>query len=57
MELKPCPFCGGPAEVEVPTSAGSWFLAGCQRCSANTEGNSRARAIKTWNRRVSDGNA
>ncbi len=53
-KLKPCPFCGGPAEVEGPSFAGDLFHVRCQRFTADTEENSRARAIKTWNRRVSE---
>lgn len=42
-KLKPCPFCGGEAEVgQVEHSAGmdgyftNWFIR-CQKCGANIE--------------------
>jgi len=52
-ELKPCPFCGGEAEIdEFP------FSIFCMSCFAETKGcQSVKEAIEAWNRRVSDVNS
>ena len=51
-ELKPCPFCGGPAEVHQ-LRKGEWYVT-CQSdsCPVNPETNtfdSEAEAIEAWN--------
>lgn len=68
-ELKPCPFCGSPAEVERGNDHhGSWFNLGCSRhwgknladqCIAGrlwyTESEkTEEEAIANWNKRTPD---
>ena len=57
-ELKPCPFCGGQADValmEHPYESGRWFAA-CNDCSAFAENaDTRDGAVANWNRRKSKG--
>ena len=49
IELKPCPFCGGEAEIQGE----DYFWSECKYCSAETMGNwDVAEAIEAWNRRV-----
>ena len=48
-ELKPCPFCGGEAEIIV---VASYYKVRCSRCSGSaTIATDRAAAIGFWNRR------
>lgn len=51
-ELKPCPFCGGEASVEIKW--GNWFLVRCNNCPCDL-GRSwfpkKRQAIEAWNRR------
>lgn len=48
--LKPCPFCGGEAEVRMFTS--TMIFVQCQSCLAGTSGfDSEHEAVKVWNRR------
>ena len=56
MKLKPCPFCGGPAEI-YNNGGGEWDIR-CSRdveCpiepSATFEGCSKKTVIKAWNTR------
>lgn len=50
-ELKPCPFCGGKAELV--SSIESWVR--CKDCGAMTKMKAcDAGAIEEWNRRVND---
>ena len=51
-ELKPCPFCGGKARLDIDLE---WYYVYCTKCQAQVEGDWRAEAIKMWNRRVEDG--
>ncbi len=51
-ELKPCPFCGGKAEVRMfsPTV----MIVQCKSCLATTFAfDSEHEAVKSWNRRYS----
>ena len=57
-ELKPCPFCGGEAEIR------RWHVFGrkchvtvqCKKCKANSgDWHNKKRAIDGWNRRTNDG--
>lgn len=58
MELKPCPFCGGKAEI-VRTE--NWekfrFYATCLDCGVETPRTARTvtEAAKKWNRRADNG--
>lgn len=52
IELKPCPFCGGKAEVTV--FLGNYMVA-CTACPASIfpcKGMTKDEAVKTWNRRA-----
>ena len=54
-ELKPCPFCGGEAEVQNDWSdIGKYYWVACTECSANTKDYeyNQDEAIETWNRRA-----
>lgn len=49
-ELKPCPFCGGEAEVRMFTA--TLIFVQCKNCLAgSTAFNSEDEAVKVWNRR------
>lgn len=60
MELKPCPFCGGKADL-------SWYMLpkeecviSCFACSLRFGrylGLNKKEAIEAWNRRADDGKA
>ncbi|MBR2208098.1 MAG: Lar family restriction alleviation protein [Synergistaceae bacterium] len=58
-ELKPCPFCGG--EAEVCADENEEYFVSCTKCTAlfgyctDTWGEyeTEAAAIEAWNRRVS----
>jgi Lar family restriction alleviation protein len=55
--LKPCPFCGGEADIEeIPGSPFTnepytWGV-GCKTCNIGWYEESKERAIEAWNRRV-----
>lgn len=54
IKLKPCPFCGGPAEI-VNTGNGvlNIYFAGCLWCGVRTECEyNEDIAADVWNRRV-----
>ena len=52
-ELKPCPFCGGEAEVYTDEDdTQEWFYVRCSDCWAQTDGNdTEIGAIDAWNQR------
>lgn len=50
MELLPCPFCGGEAELYVNDARNDCCVA-CNICSVVTDIYSREEAIANWNRR------
>lgn len=65
-KLKPCPFCGGPADLRSYTDAGgrkSWTVR-CRNLCVVTCGHRdergrwrptlRKEVIETWNRRIDD---
>lgn len=63
-ELKPCPFCGGEAELREEQSVANrtLFYVSCENddCrviveTRNSVSATRWGAIEAWNRRVSDG--
>ena len=56
-ELKPCPFCGGKAQIEknedfVDVSCKDMFCRGWTSC---LEYKTKQQAIEAWNRRAEDG--
>ena len=61
-ELKPCPFCGGNAEIREHTRIAkqkryTYFRVGCEDCGLRFPKFSEtiADAIEAWNRRCNDG--
>ena len=61
-ELKPCPFCGGKAFMEViephehfiadlPDYGGGAFIE-CTNCTCSMSAKTEEKAIEAWNRRV-----
>lgn len=48
--LKPCPFCGGQAEM-VNGGPGNWY-ARCIQCKATGDDGSHGTAMSRWNRRA-----
>lgn len=62
IELKPCPFCGGEAEIVAHLSG--WYVTAKHRISCPMYGmelpdcdcyNSEYNVIDCWNRRATDG--
>jgi Lar family restriction alleviation protein len=64
-ELKPCPFCGGEAELHhkiEPLCIDAYSYVYCTKCGVTTEAfpksfdhSSDEKAIEAWNRRAEDG--
>lgn len=63
-ELKPCPFCGGKAVIEViephrhiickmPVYKGGAFIE-CTECGCAISGETETEATEKWNRRMND---
>ena len=63
-ELKPCPFCGGKAVIEViqphrhiickmPVYKGGAFIE-CTECGCAISGETETEATEKWNRRLND---
>ena len=51
-DLKPCPFCGGIAEL-IENVDEDYFFVWCQTCEAETLGcEKKDDAVRAWNRRV-----
>lgn len=56
IELKPCPFCGGVAEVVVDSETEMLFIIQCTECKAQTTGYENLYSAEyDWNRRVENG--
>lgn len=58
-ELKPCPFCGGEADVKIVTRhiKNNLIVIKCDLCGASTKTFSDKKpekACMAWNRRVSN---
>ena len=59
-ELKPCPFCGAPAEYtqysyDHPSAPCTYHLVRCTECCAKVETTTTAAdAMEQWNRRVEE---
>ena len=59
-ELKPCPFCGGHANIVTVTRhiKNNLIVVKCDLCGASTKTfseNKEETATFAWNRRVNDG--
>lgn len=50
MTLKPCPFCGGEAQVERYGTARASSIVSCSECGCTLESNEQG-AGHNWNRR------
>ena len=55
VELKPCPFCGGKAEIIGGISERSSAQVRCTQCSCSTSYCHINMAIDKWNRRADNG--
>lgn len=53
VELRPCPFCGGEADIVYPewASWASFVVIRCSRCNASISCDKTSDVIKKWNRR------
>lgn len=52
-ELKPCPFCGGEADVDIGNFGG--MVCYCKKCfSQGKQCKTKEEAVKNWNRRAKD---
>ena len=51
-ELKPCPFCGGEADIWRCEYTGNCYMVGCSYCHMFAMSDYEDEAIATWNRRV-----
>lgn len=55
VELKPCPFCGGNAVVDMDESWYWEYKAYCALCGVSMEYfETKKEAVEAWNRRVDD---
>lgn len=61
-KLKPCPFCGGIADVlmdykQIETTGRQRFFVTCAVCGVETPriARDKKQAIEAWNRRVDNG--
>lgn len=56
--LKPCPFCGGQASVQMMfhSMLSNEYFVKCKKCGAETERYYKGRygAVKAWNRRYEE---
>lgn len=59
IKLKPCPFCGGKAEIRRVGDYKNYFVCLCSKCGKTPISYSEAsltlqEVIKKWNKRVQD---
>ena len=54
-ELKPCPFCGGVAEISLLFGRYGVACSSCQGAIIPCPYQSKEEAIEAWNRRAEDG--
>lgn len=54
IELKPCPFCGGEAEIECETHGFKVYTVSCRLCDLHAAGMSEEVAVMAWNRRCAE---
>lgn len=52
-KLKPCPFCGGEAEL-IKIYNTQWHYVQCVKCKVKTEHKTEQEAINAWNTRVKE---
>ena len=58
-ELKPCPFCGGSADISKTLLYGkvAGYVVFCKKCGCEINArSSKQNAKKAWNRRSDNGN-
>lgn len=58
-KLKPCPFCGSKAEIQIDKDLHSYVIK-CTQCPVNVGRYwqlKKAEAIKLWNKRVDNNRA
>ena len=56
-ELKPCPFCGGEADIRLDSELQIYFVIVCTKCPTNVGRmwySKKKDAIEAWNRRAGD---
>ncbi len=51
-KLKPCPFCGSPAEMKK--ISGRWTAKCTKECAGTRIFNDQNKAIEAWNKRVNN---
>ncbi len=54
VELKPCPFCGAPAELKK--ISGRWTVKCTKECVGTRIFNDKNKPVEAWNRRASNDN-
>lgn len=52
IELKPCPFCGGEAELVIDEPFRGFTFVECHECGARGSISKEREAIKAWNTRA-----
>lgn len=58
IDLKPCPFCGGKAEVRRDSEMEMYYVVVCTNCPTNVGRMwfwKKQNAVNAWNRRVQCG--
>lgn len=52
IELKPCPFCGGEAELVIDEPFKGFTFVECHECGSRGSISKERQAIKAWNTRA-----